>query len=317
MEALTIDRSPLDIFWGQDDILVTPTTVAAYLTETKRLENLISKSAAPNYNVGIVRYEYNYPPDVIIDDKSRHATQNVTRVYWEHLWRPLIPKSMSSVESIGKARHAPAAPKEIQERYVHMSNHHMGMFIATRDLLLAWKEKEGCEFDVARRRPGMKNNPGQPSEGTQRVWMSSNMLHGGRHCNVQQVIPMEKFGQLTVWHLPNKNYRRVGKKGRIGGDGSSIENEFGTGNERYAGPDPNLPSAMEYHLAMRKAYPVNNHQGEYDGIRMVNEADWSGRFKGMDQHVGMVNQRMKAYEAYIARGGVMLDADFKNWDWRI
>lgn len=308
-----------DLFlYSEDDILVTPTTVAAYLTETKRLEQLTSKSPASDYNVGIVRYEYNYPPDVIIDDKSRHATQNVTRVYWEHLWRPLIPKSMSNVQTIGKARDAqPPAPKEIQERYVQMDNHHMGMFMATRDLLLAWKKREGCDFDVARRRPGLKNNPGQPTEGTQRVWMSSNMLHGGKHCNVQQVIPMETFGQFTVWHLPNKNYRRVGKKGRIGGDGSSIENEFGTGNERFAGPDSSLPSAMEYHLGMRKAYPVLKREGEYNGIRMENEADWRGHFKGKDKHVGMVNQRMKSYEAYVGRGGIMLDGDFKAWDWRM
>jgi hypothetical protein len=41
--------------------------------------------------------------------------------------------------------------------------------------------------------------------------MSSRMLHGSKHCNVQQVLPLESFGTLTVLHLPNKNYRRVGR----------------------------------------------------------------------------------------------------------
>jgi hypothetical protein len=74
-----------DLFvYTEDDIRVTPATVAAYWSETKRIQHLVGMERSKNYNVGIVRYEYNWPNNVIIDDKTRHATQNVTRVYWEH-----------------------------------------------------------------------------------------------------------------------------------------------------------------------------------------------------------------------------------------
>ena len=288
----------------KDDIKITPTVVATYLEETKRIENIVKKSPAEDFNVGIVRYEYNYPPEVIIDDKSRHATENVTRVYWEHPFKPLVPKSMSAVEE-----------SNLSKEYVHMENHHQGMYIATRQLLKAWKDRPGCNFDVVRQRPGMKNNPGQPSEGTQRVWMSSHMLHGKRHCNVKQVIPMYRFGQLTVLHLPNKNYRRVGKKGRLGGKDSTIENEFGTGQETFAGADMSLPTAMQYHLEMRKAYPVERRYSEpYHGIMMVNEVD-DRMFRGKFEHMELVEKRMKAFDEYVARGGILSEMDMESWNW--
>jgi hypothetical protein len=74
-----------DLFiYTEDDIRVTPGTVAAYWSETKRVQELVGLEQSKNFNIGIVRYEYNWPNNVIIDDKTRHATQNVTRVYWEH-----------------------------------------------------------------------------------------------------------------------------------------------------------------------------------------------------------------------------------------
>lgn len=166
-----------DLFiYTEDDIRVSPRTVAAYLDETNRIVEKVGKERASDFNVGIVRYEYNFPSNVVMDDKTRHATQNVTRVYWEHSMFPPIPKAVDAVPS-----------DEFKDTHVHMKNHHQGMFMATSDLLLAWKVRPGCEFDKVRNRPGMKNRPSQPSEGTQRVWMSSQMLYGGHHCNVQQV----------------------------------------------------------------------------------------------------------------------------------
>ncbi len=306
-----------DLFiYSEDDIKVSPTTMMAYLEETKRVEQLVGKSPAEDYNIGIVRYEYNYPPDVIIDDKTRHATQNVTRVYWEHPWKPLFPKCIDI-----------APQEEVQKKYVTMQNHHQGMFLATRDLLKAWKVRKGCEFDVIRQRPGRKDKPSQPTEGTQRVWMSSQMLHGSRHCNVQQLIPMKTFGQLTVWHLPNKNYRRVGKKGRIGGSDSEIENEFGTGKERFRGPDPSLPTEMQLHLEMRKLYPLTADLGSgsgsgagYRGIKMIDEVDRGMNFRRSSvgdkaPYMDMLDERLRAYEEYVKRGGTMVEEDFTNWQW--
>ena len=213
---------------------------------------------------------------------------------------------------------------ELKQKYVAMQNHHQGMFLATRDLLEAWKVRPGCEFDKVRQRPGRKDNPGQPIEGTQRVWMSSNMLHGKRHCNVQQVIPMDNFGQLTVWHLPNKNYRRVGKKGRIGGTDSEIENEFGTGNEKFQGPDASLPTEMELHLEMRKLYPMSIENGkEYKGIKMVDQVDRSKSFRKVlgldrsDEYWNILDDRMASYKSYVERGGILADSDFEHWKWTL
>ncbi len=268
-----------------------------------------------------MRYEYNYPPDVVINDKTRHATENVTRVYWEHLWKPMIPKSVHSPENF-PSNVDKKERKVITDHFVTMENAHQGMFLATADLLKAWRDRPNCQFDVVRQRPGRKDQPSQPTEGTQRVWMSSRMLHGKKHCNVQQLLPVRNFGQLTVWHLPNKNYRRVGKKGRIGGEGSDIENEFGTGKEKFMGPDPKLPSAMELHLELRKTfgYPADKDDAtskespkKYNGIIMLNELDLSRRFKGYQQHITMVDDRMQAYSNYVARGGQMADVDYQNW----
>jgi hypothetical protein len=230
-----------------------------------------------------------------------------------------VPKSIHIPENVPKQDET-----IISKHYVTMDNAHQGMFLATSDLLKAWKVRPGCKFDVIRQRPGMRKRPSQPSEGTQRVWMSSRMLHGKNHCDVKQLIPIRNFNQLTVWHLPNKNYRRVGKKGRIGGTGSDIENEFGTGNEKFIGPDKSLPTAMELHLEMRKAfgYPTaeNGDGGKnlsYDGIIMINEIDLHRQFKGFRPYIDMVDEKMKAYEDYVARGGQLVDKDYQNWKWTL
>jgi hypothetical protein len=80
-----------DLFiYTEDDIRVTPTTVATYVTETQRLQTMLDghkKLKPSDFNVGIVRYEYNYPANLIMDDNTRHATQNVTRVSYNLLSR--------------------------------------------------------------------------------------------------------------------------------------------------------------------------------------------------------------------------------------
>jgi hypothetical protein len=63
-----IDNYDLFIY-TEDDIRVTPRTVATYLMETERVKNIVGQKEAMKYNVGIVRYEYNFPSNVIMDDK--------------------------------------------------------------------------------------------------------------------------------------------------------------------------------------------------------------------------------------------------------
>lgn len=273
-----------DLFiYTEDDIRVTPSTVAAYLSETARVRQLIQGTGykPSDFNIGIVRYEYSYPPNVIIDDNTRHATMNVSRVYWEHSGfdRPVVPNAILEVEQ-----------QPLVSEYVTMRNHHQGMFLATRELLAEWKGRTGCDFATIRDRPGRGH---QPTEGTQRVWMSSQMLYGRRHCGVQQVLPKTRFPTLTVLHLPNKNYRRVGKfRNRTFADGSEI----------FQAPHKSLLSAMEVHLALRRSFPAKPQQ-PYQGIRMFDEVD-----KPRDR-TNVLERRLREYDGYVKRGGVLSEYD--------
>mmetsp|Transcript_32859 Transcript_32859/g.79873 ORF Transcript_32859/g.79873 Transcript_32859/m.79873 type:complete len:513 (+) Transcript_32859:97-1635(+) len=283
-----------DLFiYTEDDIRVPPRTVGAYMEETQRVEKIFGGSSSSSslsskpsdFNVGIVRYEYNYPNNVVIDDKTRHATQNVTRVYWEHGQYPIFPKAVDDIKVA-----------ELKDTHLTMGNHHQGMFLATQSLLKAWKDRKGCDFDRIRDRPGHKNKPSQPSEGTQRVWMSSQMLYGGRHCGVQQVIPIDSFGTLTVLHLPNKNYRRVGHfKNRT----------FSDGTEKFDhGLSSGLLTAMALHIEVRRHY-TQQPRIPYDGIKMVDEVGSKGR-------TPLLERRLGEYQAYVDRGGVLSPEDFDH-----
>jgi hypothetical protein len=184
------------------------------------------------------------------------------------------------------------------------------MYFATRDLLKAWKARKGCEFDQAKNRPGLKNRPSQPAEGTQRVWISSQQLYGKKHCNVQQVIPMEKFGALTLLHLPNKNYRRVGRKGRMGGpkhedkDNNVVEDTTPVAIE---GPSKDLLTALQLHLEIRKRWPAKP-QHPYKGIQMEDHA------KGKSPHTLLFIRRMDEYHDYVSRGGTLSEEDMTKTD---
>jgi hypothetical protein len=282
-----IDEYDLFIY-TEDDMRVSPTTIATYMYETRQIESMLQGQTdykPSDFNVGVVRYEYNYPANVIIDDNTRHATQNVTRVYWEHsgFERPVVPNAVDRV------------PQAImQDRYVYMHNHHQGMFLATRDLLKEWAVRgPDCRFNEIRDRPG---RGAQPTQGTQRVWMSSHMLYGRTHCNVQQVIPVDKFGSLTIWHLPNKNYRRVGKYSH---------RKFADGSEVFERPHDSLLSAMELHIGLRRSFP-NKPENPYNGITMVDEVTFS------KDRTDMLERRMQAYQDYVRRGGVMNEQDMEK-----
>jgi len=286
-----------DLFiYTEDDIRISPKLIASYLTETKVLQDRIGYDASLNYNVGMVRYEYNFPSNVAMDDKTRHATQNVTRVYWEHSYKsPAVPKVVDIVGKDGKS------PQVLSE-YVHMKNHHQGMFLATRDLLKAWKKK--CQFNVVTDRPGGHS---QPTEGTQRVWMSSQQLYAPRHCGIQQVIPIDRFGSLTALHLPNKNYRRVGH---------FRNRTFSDGTETFDFGGAELLTSMALHVELRDLH-LGEAQFPYRGIAMEDQIDrsvnrWSPELKrkfAQEDYYDMVDRRMKDYKAYAERGGVLTTDD--------
>lgn len=119
------------------------------------------------------------------------------------------------------------------------------------------------------------------------------MLYGGRHCGVQQVLPKDSFGTLTVLHLPNKNYRRVGKY---------RNRTFADGTEVFEQPHSSLLLAMELHLGIRSSLPVKP-QLPYSGIQMVDDvAQEHDRFP-------LLERRMKEFQEYVKRGGILSDYD--------
>ena len=294
-----------DVFiYTEDDIRISPTTVAAYLHETKRVESIVGPKHATDFNVGIVRYEYDFPENVVITDKTRHASVNVTRVYWEHLGKkPIFGKD----KAVDKVEDEALAPY-----YISMHKPHQGMYIVTPSLLKAWKDRPKCKFNEVRNRPSHPSNPGQPTEGTQRVWMSSQMMYGGRHCKIKQLLPVENLGQLTVLHLPNKNYRRVGKQGRLGGSDNAPKNEFSDGTEVFQPTHPDLLKALVLHIEMKREFPnlqTTNVRGKsYSGIRMV-DTDINLPSLPYKNHRKAAEKRLEAYRAYVARGGYMIDSD--------
>lgn len=233
-------------------------------------------------------------------------TANATRVYWEHSQgRPIFEKVADEVEN-----------PLLSNEYFTMRNNHQGMFLATQDLLRAWKVKKGCEFHIASNRPGLRNKPSQPSEGTQRVWMSSNMLYGRKHCDVKQLLPAKSFGKMNVHHIPNKNYRRVGRKGRMGGysDNASDALDLENAPVSRAGPSSALVRAIEFHYDMRKKFPFDfKKDGRYVGVEMINEIDPNRRCRGKDNFGARLLQHMTAYRRYVTSGGILTAADMTDY----
>lgn len=146
-----------------------------------------------------------------------------------------------------------------------------------------------------------------------------------RHCGVTQLLPVKNFGQLTVLHLPNKNYRRVGKQGRLGGTDNSPQNEFSDGTEVFEAAHPDLLQALELHVEMKRQFPYlkkTNLDGEegkekYVGIRIVDSDVKPGSFAA--NHNRIAEKRLEEYRAYVKRGGYMIDSDM-NIDintWRV
>ncbi|CAB9513035.1 expressed unknown protein [Seminavis robusta] len=286
-----------DLFiYTEDDHRISPTTVATYWQETLALQALLNDDYTL-YNIGLVRYEYNFP-SAIINDKTRHATENVTRVYWEHSWplaqhKPILPNAASPLTQLNSA-------STNGQYYIHMTNHHQGMYLATRQHLQTWRDLPNCQFDQPQNRPGYGKNNRQPLLGTQRVWMSSYQLYEKKYCNVQQVLPVDKFGALTIHHVPNKNYRR--KKG--GQTVLDYGNSSSLPMQVQQGGAPQLITALRLHLAMRQQWPLAPQRPYRGPIQMVDHVT--------RERTTVLEERLKAWRNYVARGGVLSEADMEQ-----
>jgi len=223
-----------------------------------------------------------------------------------------MPKAVDQVKTkpLLKAQQQQQHKQHTIDHYVHMKNHHQGMFLATPQLLLAWKARPQCRFDLVTDRPGGHS---QPSEGTQRVWMSSQQLYAPKHCAIQQIIPLDRFGAFTVLHLPNKNYRRAGH---------FRKRTFSDGTETFDMGSPNLLTALKLHIEMRQkiSIPNNNYNNSnnsnntpYSGITMIDCVDRKQRWNSPElrhkfdrqDYYHMLDRRINDYNAYVHRGGTL------------
>lgn len=80
---------------------------------------------------------------------------------------------------------------------------------------------------------------------------------------------------------------------------------FSDGTETFEQPSDRLLTAMEFHLGFRSVYG-GAPQNPYRGIRMVDEVNHAA-----DRNA-LLERRMKEYEAYVKRGGVLSDDDMKK-----
>jgi hypothetical protein len=139
------------------------------------------------------------------------------------------------------------------------------------------------------------------------------MMYGRRHCGIIQLLPVENFGQLAVLHLPNKNYRRIGKQGRLGGSENAPENQFSDGTEVFQPTHPDLLKALELHVELKRQFPhlqksnIDGNENRYTGIRMV-DTDIK-LHKMAPNHRSYCEKAMEAYKMYVDRGGYMIDSD--------
>lgn len=184
-----------DLFvYAENDMLIPARTLAAYLQQEAALYDA-SVEAWEAHAFGFLRYERNASA---VDDDTRASVRHVKRVFWEQR-RPLA-KTLPIMHIRGSA-------------YARLTRAHSGVWMGTRRQLVHWRDK--CGFHEPTRRPG---KGGQPASGTQRVWMAGRSLFDRRFgCGIEALVPLEHYQAFALHHLSDKNFRRVGRKGRLGG----------------------------------------------------------------------------------------------------
>ena len=144
--------------------------------------------------------------------------------------------------------------------------HHQGMFMATKQQLLAWKTRgPDCHFDKIQRRPGYH---------TERISGALD-LYDVEYCNVTQLLPLDSFDDLLVHHLPNRNNQRS--------------------------PNKIMSSRALHKMRMQKIQEMDQEKklwvdtfGNYDGINMF-----------MDERVRehRMHFDLTEFNQYVKRGG--------------
>jgi len=229
----------------EEDTLIRPTNILAFLDEMEALRELVGTDRITDYSIGFMRYEN----EVSRDDRRR--------IIWEFDWE-------NKIEVV--TNHS-----GIEGRYFLTPGpfHHQGMFMATPEQLLAWKNRPPkCNFDKPTREPAYHR---------ERTSGAMN-LYDPERCNVTQLFPLDSAEDFLVHHLPNKNFERTG----------------------------HLLSTMELHKKRMKVLSKQNKKvwvdrnGKYNGVRMFLDEPDSEKF---------LPYNLDLYDQYVRRGGILPDEE--------
>ncbi len=239
----------------EEDTLIRPTNILAFLEEMEVLRQLVGTDRITDYSIGFMRYEN----EVSRDDRRR--------VIWEFGWENEIGENEIEVVRNHSG---------IEGRYFFTPGpfHHQGMFMATPEQLLAWKNRPpDCNFDKPTR---------EPAYHIERTSGAVN-LYDPERCNVTQLIPLDSAEDFLVHHLPDKNFERA---------------EWSETN--------NLISTMELHKKRMKVLRDQNKKvwvdrnGKYNGIKMFLDEPDSEKF---------LPYNLDSYDQYVSRGGTLADEE--------
>ena len=187
------------------------------------------------------------------------------RVVWEFEWDDEIQKTIDH--------------PGIEGRYFSSPEwHHQGMFMATRQQLLAWKTRgPECLFDKPVKRPGYH-----------RERTSGAMdLYDEDYCNVTQLIPMDSMEDFYIHHMPDKNNMRQPKR--------------------------RIPTMDLHKRRMKQILQVDpsrklwvDEDGQYNGIKIFIDEKKEDFFLPFD---------LTSYNEYVTRGGMLASNELVEWDW--
>eukprot|EP00638_Chattonella_subsalsa_P000119 CAMPEP_0117738780 /NCGR_PEP_ID=MMETSP0947-20121206/3343_1 /TAXON_ID=44440 /ORGANISM="Chattonella subsalsa, Strain CCMP2191" /LENGTH=373 /DNA_ID=CAMNT_0005554555 /DNA_START=170 /DNA_END=1288 /DNA_ORIENTATION=+ len=156
-----------DLFiYSEDDMDIRPSTIAAYLAETSKLEAALPDMYSDSYPhqqyvISFIRWEENRKGlRAFKKERFQNIEGEATRVFWEN-----TKEEYDVIELEGLSSGSPRIP------YVTMVHPHSAMWILTRDQLM-WLQ-DTCQFNSAEVVPGKnvrKNLQGKEEKFSVRVW---------------------------------------------------------------------------------------------------------------------------------------------------
>lgn len=187
------------------------------------------------------------------------------RVVWEFEWTSQIENTIDHPGIEGKYFTSPP-------------RHHQGMFMATREQLIAWKTRGPlCLFDKPVRRRAYHR---------ERTSGAMDLLDE-EYCNVTQLLPLDSLEDFYIHHMPNRNNHR--SPGRVVAT-------MDLHKRRMAVLLANDPK--------RKLWADSN--GRYNGINM---------FVDEKNETATIPFDLTSYNTYVKRGGMLNKDELQEWDW--